>query len=1018
MSTKAPLRTFLLGTAAAFVAVALPAHAQESTVDAASTSAADSGEIVITGSRLRSPNLESVSPVTTVSGEEFAIRGTVRTEDLVNQLPQVFAAQGAANSNEATGTAQVDLRGLSPSRTLVLINGRRLPYGSPKNIPSDLNQVPTPLIQSVEVLTGGASAVYGSDAIAGVVNFKLMENFSGIRFTGNIAGFQHTNDRDDLRGLLDRNNVRVPGAYLKPDKTVWTGFTTEVSAVVGGNIDDNRGNVTAYATYRKVNPILQRDYDYSACALGATGTGGTEFSCSGSPTNAPANLTNAGGIPGLPTSFRVTGDGQFTAGSQTYNFAPLNYYQRPDERYTLGAMAHYEVNKNFEPYVEASFMEDRSVAQIAPGTNSAGITVGAGSISGINCDNPFLSAQQANFLCTSRGLSTGSIYDTAGNYTGPQSVAQGVLVARRNVEGGARQDDIQHQSYRIVIGARGEIAGPFRYDVYGLYSKVSYRSRFTGDANRRRTANAFNAVRNSAGQIVCAINADANPNNNDARCSPLDYFGPQASQAAVDYVAEFKSITGDTNLVNVVAAIDGNLGEWGFTSPFAKNGVAVAFGYEFRKNSVDYQPDEVYQAAASPELPINGSIAVKEFFGELNVPLVEDVPFFQSVSFEGAYRYSDYESGFNTDTYKLGLNWSPIRDFRFRGSYQRAVRAPNVIELFSSQQLFEVELTENADGSYDPCSGPTPVATFEQCARTGVTAAQYGNIVDNPAGQFNSLIGGNPDLQPETAKTLSLGAVFEPRFAPGLTISLDYFDIKVEGLVGSVNPNLAVPNCLNSGDPYFCGLIQRSPGSGSLWQGENGFFRRFNVNTGSLQTKGVDVAVDYRMNLDDLGIGGGRVNFNLVGTYLDSYKTVPLPNSPTSDVYECKGLYAGLCGRPRPEWRHKFMTTWAPTERFSLTGTWRYVSSVKIAQSSNQPALTGSFSGVNRELGSRSYFDLAASLEARKDLIFRAGVNNLLDKNPPLTTTAAIEDGGNGNTYPQFYDAAGRYLFLGVTAGF
>ncbi len=1015
MATTTQLRTLLLCSAVMLGSAAAPAMAQDVVSDA--PAAEEDGEVVITGSRIRSPNLESVSPVTTVSSEEFAVRGTVRTEDLVNQLPQVFAAQGAANSNEATGTAQVDLRGLSPSRTLVLINGRRLPYGSPKNIPSDLNQVPTPLIQSVEVLTGGASAVYGSDAIAGVVNFKLMDNFSGLRLSGSVAGFQHTNDRDELRDLLDRNNANVPGAYLKPDKTVWNGFTTELSAVAGGNIDEGRGNVTAYVTYRKVNPILQADYDYSACALGATGTGGSDFSCSGSATNAPANFTNAGRIPGLPTSFRAT-NGTFVPGSQTYNFAPYNYYQRPDERYALGAMAHYEVNENFIPYIEASFMEDRSVAQIAPGTNSAGITVGAGSISGINCDNPFLSAQQASYLCTSRGLSTGSIYDAAGNYVGPQSVAQGVLVARRNVEGGNRQDDIQHQSYRIVLGARGDIAGPFKYDVYGIYSKVSYRSRFSGDANRQRTANAFNAVRNSAGQIVCAINADANPNNNDANCAPLDYFGAQASADAVSYVAEEKSITGDTNLVNVVAAIDGNLGAWGITSPFANNGVAIAFGYEFRKNSVDYRPDEVYQAAASPELPINGSVAVKEFFGELIVPLVEQVPFIQSLSFEGAYRYSDYDSGFKTDTYKLGLNWSPVRDFRLRGSYQRAVRAPNVIELFSSQQLFEVELTENANGSYDPCSGATPTATAAQCARTGVTAAQYGNIVDNPAGQFNSLIGGNPDLDPETAKTLSLGAVFEPRFIPGLTISADYFDIKVENLVGSVNPNLSISNCLANGDPYFCSLIQRSPESGSLWQGENGFFRRFNVNTGSLQTKGVDVAVDYRMNLNDLGIDAGRLSFNLVGTYLDSYKTVPLPNSPQADVYECKGLYAGLCGRPRPEWRHKFMTTWAPADRFSLTGTWRYVSSVQIAQTSDQPALTGSFSGVNRELGARSYFDLAAAFEVRKDLTFRAGVNNLLDKDPPLTTTAAIEDGGNGNTYPQFYDAAGRYLFLSASVGF
>jgi iron complex outermembrane receptor protein len=1006
-------RAVLMSTVfAPTVLLAAPVSAQSSDMGISD----DAQAIIVTGTRVRTANLESVSPITTISSDEFAQRGTVRTEDLVNQMPQVFAAQGAANSNEATGTAQVDLRGLSPSRTLVLVNGRRLPYGSPKNIPSDLNQIPTPLIQSVEVLTGGASAVYGSDAIAGVVNFKLMDNFEGFRFTGSIGGYQHNNDRDELRDLLDRNNEMVPGAYLKPKETVWNGFTTELSAVMGANLADGRGNVTAYATYRKVNAILQKDYDYSACALGATGAGGIDYSCSGSATNDPANLTNAGSLPDLPRSFRVS-NGEFVTGSALYNFAPYNYYQRPDERYSIGATAHYVVNDNFKPYLELSFMEDRSVAQIAPGTNSAGISNTSEGISGINCDNPFLSAQQANFLCTSRGLSTGSIYDTNGAYVGPEAIAEGVLIARRNVEGGNRQDDIQHQTFRLVGGTRGAIAGPFNYDVYGLYSKVSYRSRFSGDANRTRTAKAFNAVRNSAGDIVCAVNADANPNNDDAKCVPLDYFGASASQEAVDYVAEVKSITGDTTLLNIVGVIDGNLGEFGIRSPFANTGVGIAFGYEFRKNTVDYQPDEIYQSSSSPELPISGSSAVKELFGEIVVPLVEDRPFFEALSFEGAYRYSNYDTGFKTNTYKLGLNWSPVKDIRFRGSYQQAVRAPNIIELFSSQNLFEVELTENADGSFDPCSGTNPVATLQQCLNTGITAAQYGNIVDNPAGQFNSLIGGNPNLNPETAKTISIGAVFQPRFVRGLNISVDYFDIKVKDLVGSVNPNLSMANCIANGDPYFCGLIKRSA-AGSLWQGESGYFQRFNVNTGSLQTKGVDIAVDYRMDLNDLGINAGRMTFNLAGTYLSSYKTVPLPNSTASDIYECKGLYAGLCGRPRPEWRHRFTTTWAPSDAFNMTLGWRYVSSVKIAQTSTQPALAGSYSAVNRKLNARSYFDLSTAYTVREDLTFRVGVNNLFDKDPPLTTTAAIEDGGNGNTYPQFYDAAGRYLFLSANVGF
>jgi len=1009
-------RVLLATTVCAGALGALPAMAQ-------TAAEAPAEEITVIGSRIRSANLESVSPVTQVSGEEFAQRGTVRTEDLVNSLPQVFAAQGSNNSNEATGTAQVDLRGLSPSRTLVLVNGRRLPYGSPKYTPADVNQVPQALIENVEVLTGGASAVYGSDAIAGVINFKLKENFEGVRVSANVSGFQHSNDRTELRSLISSWDDRFPGMFPNADKNVWTGFAQDYSLVLGGNLAEGRGNVTAYATYRKVNPVLQKDYDYSACALGSAGTNGSEFTCSGSANNAPANLTNSGGtrIPELPTQFRVS-NGSFVDGSANYNFAPANYYQRPDERYMFGASAHYELNEHIIPYVELSFVDDHSVSQIAPGNNSGGIYNTSNGLRGINCDNPFLSAAQAQYLCTALGLSTGSNYDANGNYVSPQGVLPNIALARRNVEGGNRQDDLRHSSFRIVAGTKGSLFDGFNYDLYGIYANVAYREQFTGDANRIRTNNAFYAVRNSAGQIVCKINADADPLNNDPNCVPLDYFGAAASPEAAAYIGETKGITGDTNLANIVLSIDGDLGRYGVKAPWTDNGLGIAFGVEYRKNGVDYRPDALYQAAGEPELPMKGWTEAKEVFGEANFPIVEDMPFFKLLSIEGAYRYSDYKgldqltgavARFKTDAWKLGANWAPVSDLRLRASYQRAVRAPNVVELFQRQQRFEVNLTQNANGSFDPCSGATPYATFEQCARTGVTQAMYGNIIDNPAGQFSAMIGGNPDLKPETANTLSFGAVFQPRFVRNLTVSVDYFDIKVDGLVGSVNPNLALPNCMATGDAYFCNLLQRNPETGSFG-GDLGYFERFNVNTGSLQTKGVDLNVDYRVPLANLG----RLNFNLVGTYLSSYKTTPLPDSPEADVYECSGLYAGLCGRPRPKWRHKFTTTWSTPWDLSVTLNWRYTDAVKISQTSSQPALAGSYALINEKLGSRNYFDLTLGYQIRKDFNFRIGVNNIFDTDPPLTSSTAIEDGGNGNTYPQYYDSLGRYLFAGFNLGF
>ncbi|WP_442678850.1 TonB-dependent receptor domain-containing protein [Sphingomonas sp. ASY06-1R] len=1016
--------TLLAGTAFIGLVTAQMAHAQDSTPASPPANAvqsevaaaeAEGSEVVVTGSRIRSANMESVSPVVQISGAEFTTRGVTRAEDLVNQLPQVFAAQGSANSNEATGTAQVDLRGLSPSRTLVLVNGKRLPYGSPKSTPSDINQVPTALIRNVEVLTGGASAVYGSDAIAGVVNFNLIDDFQGLKVSANIGGYQHNNGADGLRDLLDQNDALVPGAYPKPDKNVWNGFTQEYSAVVGSNMADGRGNVTAYGSYRKIKPILQADYDYSACALGTTGTNGDQFSCSGSGYNFPANFANTGGLVNVPTQFRAD-NGQFVSGRRTYNFAPANYYQRPDERYTLGAIGHYEISEHAVPYFEVSYMDDKSTAQIAPGVITGGIY---GSAGGLNCDNAFLSAQQAQFVCGAAGLSTVGNYDANGNYLG-SAVANGIVVNRRNVEGGNRQDSIHHSTFRIVGGVRGKIDEAFSYDVYGSYAKVSYNSRFVGNANNTRFANALNAVvdrrtgSSTSGKIVCAINADAISTNDDSRCAPLDLIsGNAASAESIAYIGQEQQITGSTALTNIVASVNGDLGKYGAVLPWATNGIGVAFGVEYRKNTLDLNPDEAYQTSTEPEYPVHGSTTAKELFAELNVPLVEDRPFFKLLSFEGAYRYSDYDTGFKTDTYKLGLNWSPISALRLRGSYQRAVRAPNVVELFSSQSNFEVELTELSNGSYDPCSGESPLATAAQCANTGVTAAQYGKVIDNPAGQFNALIGGNPNLVPEKADTWSFGGVFQPSFIPRLTLSVDYFNIKVKNLIGSVNPNLALKNCLYNADPLSCSTIHRGPG-GSLFLTSDSYFERFNLNTGSLQTSGIDLSVDYRQPLEQLG----TLSFNLVGTYLDSYKTKPLPTSPAADIYECSGLYGGLCGRPRPEWRHKLLTTWSTPIKLDVGVTWRYVSSVKISQTSSQEALSGSYAALNRKLNSRSYFDLSLGYDVLDNARLTVGVNNVLDKKPPLTTTAAIEDGGNGNTYPQFYDATGRYLFASLSFKF
>jgi iron complex outermembrane receptor protein len=321
--------------------------------------AGEVSEVVVTGSRIPQPNLTSASPVTVVGAEDIQTRGVTRTEDLVNQLPQVFAAQGSSYANGATGTATVDLRGLGPNRTLVLVDGRRLQNGTPGatagNTAPDLNFIPSALIERVELVTGGASAVYGADAVAGVVNFIMQKDFEGVRLDLQYSGFQHKNEsrvQDVIRarqaGALD------PSQFPIPEETVWDGGTTDLNLVIGANTPDGRGNVTAYVGYRNVQAVTQDQRDYSACALGNFPTGPHQgFACGGSGTTAPGQFLPGGGtLPGLTLDPNAP-DGQAFrpfSNRDAFNFAPTNYYQRPDERYVLGAFAHYELSERAEVY--------------------------------------------------------------------------------------------------------------------------------------------------------------------------------------------------------------------------------------------------------------------------------------------------------------------------------------------------------------------------------------------------------------------------------------------------------------------------------------------------------------------------------------------------------------------------------------------------------------------------------------------------------------------------------------------
>jgi iron complex outermembrane receptor protein len=1009
------------------------------------------GEIVITGSRIPQPNLTGVSPVTVVNQQDFKLQGTTRTEDLLNSLPQVFADQGSAVSNGATGTATVNLRNLGANRTLVLINGRRLVPGDPTDSSADINFIPSSMIKRVDVLTGGASATYGADAVGGVVNFILDTDFSGFQVDGQYSFNQHENGASSaVRGALAARN------FGYPDGNSADGGTVDATVKFGAGFDDNRGHVTAYIGYRKIDAITQDKRDYSSCALSATKAGA--LSCGGSATSANGTVISfAGGSPtdtlkngtaapysgGTSTYFQVGANRTLVGGFTPFNYAPTNYYQRPDERYTAGFFANYEISDAVKPYIEGMFMDDRSIAQIAPSGDF-------GNTFSINSDNPLLSAQQRAVLFNQGNLVVQSRDPVTGAFTPPPvnappstvtSDAQngfynsapynfidpttGVAyqrgfaqILKRNVEGAPRQDDLQHTSFRIVLGTKGDLNDAFSYDAYYQYGRTNFNETYLNDFSITRLRRALDVVSNN-GVATCRSVVDGS----DPNCVPYNIWTQGGvTPQAVAYLATPGFQRGQTTEQVASFNVTGLLGKYGIKSPLASDGVGVNVGFEYRREALNLNTDLEFQTGdlsgqGAATLPVNGAFNVYEGYGEVRVPIIQQ-GFVYDLSFDGGYRHSSYEVGnrnFDTNTYKLGGEFAPIRQVRLRGAYNRAVRAPNIQEFFAPQRVA-------IDGATDPCANRVLTAADAGCLAQGLRVGQ--TVVANPSGQYNGLIGGNPNLTPEKADTYTVGVVLQPDFIPalrGLAVTVDYFNINVTNIVSTIGADTILSQCTNDATSPFCGLINRDS-SGSLWRSPAGYTIDLTQNIGSLLTAGIDVGASYSHELGGLGSLG--LNFN--GTYLDKL----VVNNGVSDAYDCAGLYGNQCGTPSPEWRHKFRATINLPNGIGFSGQWRYFSAVRVDTSSQYTSLnptnaagqpTNNFTAFNSRISPQSYFDLAMTATINEHYNFRIGVQNLLDKDPPLVPSAgSYSQAGfqNGNTYPTVYEALGRYIYAAATVSF
>jgi outer membrane receptor protein involved in Fe transport len=1002
------VRYALMTSAAAAVTISVPVQAQDEALE----------EITVTGSRIKQRDLTAISPVKTVTSEDFAVSGVTRVEDLIGNLPQAVADFGGLVSNGATGAANVDLRGLGSQRTLVLVNSRRLMPGDPTQNGGgapDLNQIPGALIERVEVLTGGASAVYGADAVAGVVNFIMKEDFEGVRLDWTTSGYSHKNDDAQIQSAVNGAGFELPS------KNVTDGQTNDISLTIGMNSGDGRANAVMYLGWRKIDELLQSERDYSACAVAS---GDIFDTCFGSSSASPARFQHVDQTPGdtqgaeLGAVTPLTPRGADNAlipftSAHNFNYAPFNHYMRPDERFTAGVFAHYDISDTSTVYAEFQFMDDKTDAQIAPSAAFRGAGGGSNGSYVVNCANPFLEADSFDYICTQQGGLT--IADDAF-----------ISIGRRLTESGGRSNNLVHTSYREVLGIRGDFSPNWSYDGYFLYGTTNYESTYRNDVSVLRIGNALVAVTDADGNIVCRINDDADSSNDDALCVPIDLFhsGSDASQEAIDYVSVPAFQNGQTTETVISFAVSGDLTDAGWVLPTASTGLGVAFGLEYRLEESEFFNDVLFKTGGlvgqgGATLDTIGEYDVGEVFVEARLALVEDKSFAQTISLEAGYRYSDYDLGFETDTFKVGMDWAPIDDLRFRASFQRAVRAPNIQELFRPQGV-------QLSGSTDPCavdnpgselpSDSNPAATLANCMNTGVTAAQYGLIATNPASQYNGLTGGNPLLTPESADTFSVGVVFSPSFIEDFTITLDWYDIEIEDTISTIGADLTINTCLTTGDPTFCSLINRGPGSGSLWLGSNSFIINTNQNIGTVSTAGFDVEANWGFGMGSMGDG----SINLIGTYVDEFVTEPLPGFPT---YDCAGLYGNVCGRPTADWKHKARFTWNTPWAVDVFLTWRHTAELDLDATVDNPNFAfGQFEATDVKIDSYDYIDLAGAYALDTDFAdftFRLGINNLFDDDPPiLGADTSIPVYISGNTFPQSYDVLGRYWYVTASMAF
>lgn len=988
-------------------------------VDTPDTGAGE--DIVVTGSRIARPTLDSPIPVTSLTAADLTRTGSIAVGDVLNDLPSLRSTYSQANSSQFIGTTGVnflDLRGLGVTRTLVLVNGRRHVTSSAGDFLVDTNTIPTDLIDRVDVVTGGSSAVYGSDAMAGVVNFVLKRNYEGLTLNAQ-AGISDKGGRGTQRlsGTFGKNfadgrgNIAVSLEYNKSDLVTYADRNDITGAFTGRSqfqlVDDpsldntipDRTFLTGVRTYGYDNGGNFVAYDGSG--LRSCGTGAST-ACRANGFPRIFGFGSGGSLDeyNYGTDFRPVGSGN-NQGGDGATLNDIGTLEPSLKRYVANVLGHFDVSEAFKPFFEAKFVRVEAFSQGGPTFDQGGEqgTVADTDDAGNPIRRP---ADPGTYLASGIPI----FLDNAFLQPAAAATIRSLLPAgatffrlnRNNNDLGTRDEFDRRDTYRIVGGVEGTFNGDWKYDVSVNYGEFHSDSVFYNNRIESRFFKAADAVRNGAGQIVCRVNQVT---VTDAACVPIDLFGNGApSAAASNYINTTSGSRAKATELDINANLVGDSSQL-FALPGGP--VRFAIGGEYRRETAFQAYDDTvkggdtfFNAIADFTPP---SFSVKEAYGELEFPFLKDLPFAQELTVNGAGRVANYKGSTGTVyAYNAGAIYAPVRDVKFRVNYSQSVRAPTLTDLYSSN-------SQNFDLLDDPCDvnfvNKGKATRAANCAAAGVPVGFVNDVARAGSTEFQS--GGNPNLTAEKSRSWTVGAIFQPRFVPGLAITVDAYDIKISNVINAVGAQTILDACYDAAslDNQFCKLINPRQ--------TNGLFARpallqSTVNFAELDARGLDVDVAYNHSFDD----ANKIALRFVGTYVDTRTDYPYLDNP-SQPERVKGELGD------PIYDFNFSADYTH-RNFTLGYQLRYVGRQSITDWEAQHTTYG-VAPLDPYYADQVYYPavvyhaVRATVDVGKQFRIYGGVDNLTDEKPPFGLLGT----GDGDA---IYDNIGRYMYVGASVKF